>query len=785
MAVVSSSHRFAASEGATGRGGTVAQRRRLRPRTRLIVVAACLAWVLATCMYYVLVPGQPSDAAVAITYLISCLTMAVGPLARGVRPMWMWIPQMVGGLGFLTSLLMRWVPGDVVPALYPDYANFVGYGLFILTLVLLTRRVSDENDNSAFFDAGGVTIGMTLALWSWVIGPLLGSPLLSSAIVWAVYPTIDVLVLMLCVHIVLRRGEVPASMRWLLPSMGLLLFVDCCNALNATLGSGERVRWIIAGYVLSYAGIAFAVSHPSIVTLSIPPERRRTNPGTHIRTALNVFTISPAILAIAVPINGTLDAAVRSTLVAILLTILFVRLASAMSALTRAEEASFHRATHDGLTGLLNRSSLLEELTQRLRRDAVGGHRTAVVFLDCDGFKAVNDTWGHQAGDVLLQDIACRLTEQLGPGDILARHGGDEFVLVSTVEDLDEATALAGRVRASFESLTADRHDPLRRVTPSMGIAVTPVGQTPSTDEMLSRADAAMYAAKRAGRGRFVVHDQEADDPGSTEAILGTRLRQALRAGDIDVHLQPIVAGAGYDATVGWEALARWTDPELGRVSPAVFILLAERLGLIVDLGDVVLRRACAALAQLQTVYGPGVLVSVNVSPTQLTDPGLAAAVKNARDEAGLPPNSLWLEITENLLVDRGPAALATLTELRESGVRICIDDFGTGYASLATLLRLPVDCVKLDASVTARLADPVSGRRQVAAVMELIRSLGIERIVAEGVETAHQEAILAELGCPALQGWRYGRPRPLDEVLRSVGPDMPAHEVPSAVHAG
>lgn len=239
------------------------------------------------------------------------------------------------------------------------------------------------------------------------------------------------------------------------------------------------------------------------------------------------------------------------------------------------------------------------------------------------------------------------------------------------------------------------------------------------------------------------------------------------------MHLQPIRGGAGYGQTLAWEALARWHEPELGTVSPELFIGVAEELGLIGELGELVLRRACADLARIrrECPEAGDVAVSVNVSPAQLLDPGFGETVRRSAHEAGLPLDALWLEVTETMLVDTGPDVVGAISDLRREGVLFLIDDFGTGYASLSTLLRLPVDDVKLDRSLVARLGEEAAATRQLAAVIALVRSLGIENILAEGVETADQATILQHLGCPLAQGWHFGRPAPVEDVISALTP--------------
>ncbi|WP_284305830.1 putative bifunctional diguanylate cyclase/phosphodiesterase [Mobilicoccus caccae] len=410
---------------------------------------------------------------------------------------------------------------------------------------------------------------------------------------------------------------------------------------------------------------------------------------------------------------------------------------------------------------------MLDALEDRLIRDAVTGRFTVVLFLDCNDFKRVNDTWGHHAGDTVLRDIATRLPAVLHPREIVARHGGDEFVVVSSTEDTAGAVSLAERVRSAFDAPLRIIPGRVHAMTPAMGLALAGPDDRCTTEELLGRADAAMYESKQRGCGGHVVFDDALALRLRTRAEVGDRLEQVTCTDPFDIVLQPIMGGPEHRTLIGREALARWRDPQLGDVPPDVFVPVAEQLGLITTLGEAVLRRACREAAGLRaTGEEDEVDLFVNVSPAQLRDPGFAGVVRDALATTGLPPARLRLEVTETELVDEGPATAETLEALREAGIRLCVDDFGTGYASLATLLRLPVDCVKLDRSLVAGLGESEAAERQLAAVMSLVRSLGIEDIVAEGVETEQQAIALLELGCPLAQGWFYGRPCPSTDAL-------------------
>lgn len=739
-----------------------------RPTARQAALAAGLLWVSVSAACYAVDPQHLGGQLYLVTSLVSILAITVGPFARGARPLRVWLPQSMAGMCLLLSLLSEIVTIRLGPITFADLTYFSGYVLFIVWLSLLSRYLGGRDDRLPLLDSVGAASAVVLALWTTTLAPLVGGSRLPDGLVWAVYPTMDVVLLALSAHLATQFDVVPGAVRWLVPTLLGQLTLDTVYALSNILPAPAVRTACLPFYLFCFYGLAVASTHPSIATIT-PALTRRRKRRTGRAAPLVVLTFSPAILATAIPVSGAPDAVVRTSLVAVLLAVLAARLSRTMTALARAESESHYRATHDELTGLLNRSALLDTLDHLLERNARDGRLTAVFFFDCDDFKHVNDTWGHDAGDTLLRDIATRLPSQLTPTALLSRHGGDEFVVVESADGREHVMDLAERIQAFFDQplriLPGRRHS----VTSSLGIAVADPdepGEAATTQTLLGKADVAMYEAKQSGRGRCVVYDAVLAWRRRTRNRVADRLGQAVRDDAFTLRLQPIMGGDHYGRLVGWEALARWHDPELGEVSPEVFVPLAEQLGLICRLGELVLRRACAELVQLRRSLGDDLAVSVNVSPSQLLEPDFADVVREALDAAGLPARCLRLEVTESVFIDEGVAVPATLAALRAMGVVICIDDFGTGYASLATLLRLPIDCVKIDKSLVGRLGVHAQAPRQLRAVLDLVHSLGIGQVIAEGVETAEQADALHALGCPMAQGWLYGRPATTESML-------------------
>ncbi|WP_308128156.1 putative bifunctional diguanylate cyclase/phosphodiesterase [Modestobacter italicus] len=416
-----------------------------------------------------------------------------------------------------------------------------------------------------------------------------------------------------------------------------------------------------------------------------------------------------------------------------------------------------YQANHDPLTGLPNRTLLAEHVAERFRPGAGG---LACIFLDLDNFKVVNDSLGHTAGDALLVEVASRLRSTVRPGDLVARFGGDEFVVVCQHVTEDDAVALAERIGLAL-------HRPLTlsgvELHPRASVGVTvQTAEHRAAEELIRDCDIAMYQAKAGGKGRITVLDSQARAQARDKLRLVADLREAIDRRDVTLMYQPIFSTADGSA-VAVESLARWHHPERGPISPSTFVPLAEESGLVSALGLLVLDETCRQLAEWDRRLGADApqRANVNVSALQL-DVNLHGYVQSALCRHQLEPSRLSIEITESALMKDPASARAVLLQLRDLGVQVSIDDFGTGYSSLAYLRHLPVDCLKVDRSFVAELAD---GHPEItSAVIALARSLGL-CTVAEGVETREQAEELARLGATYLQGFSLAAPLTGDEA--------------------
>jgi diguanylate cyclase (GGDEF)-like protein len=429
------------------------------------------------------------------------------------------------------------------------------------------------------------------------------------------------------------------------------------------------------------------------------------------------------------------------------------------------DDLSF-QARHDSLTGMPNRAMFDDILTQEMAEARSTNRKAAVLYVDLDGFKQINDTMNHRVGDLYLTETARRMQSALRPCDTVARIGGDEFnVLLTGLDSAAEAEALARRVREALSRPAAiEGHTVIS--TASIGISLFPDDGVEAED-LLRQADAAMYYAKELGGNR--VQAFSAKNHTLDSVRLDQELKKALRDRLFEVHYQPKVSAGGEFA--GMEALLRLNHPVYGQIPPARFIPVAEESGLIVPLGAWVLGEVCRQIAEWRSAGFGHVAVAVNVSPVQICRPDFAAEVEDCLRRYGVSPRSLELELTESLLIGSGEETQKQMGCLRELGIRFSIDDFGTGYSSLSYLHRLRVDAIKLDRSFVQSVDTDEAARRLVQAMIGVAEGLGLG-VIAEGVETEEQRKALIAAGCPTMQGYLFSRPRAaadLEDYLRAA----------------
>ena len=427
----------------------------------------------------------------------------------------------------------------------------------------------------------------------------------------------------------------------------------------------------------------------------------------------------------------------------------------------RAEARASFLATHDDLTGLPNRAVFSQSVSEAVKVGRRYGQQFAVMFIDLDRFKIINDTLGHSAGDALLIEIAKRLTQSVRESDLVSRIGGDEFtILLRKISNVEQVRRVARKVLAAVvKPLTI--HGQECRVTASIGISLFP-SDAEDEESLIKNTDAAMYAVKEEGRNNFLFHSQQIKTQSIERLMLETSLRHALERNELLLYYQP-KQDLSRGSISGIEALLRWHHPDLGLLQPSRFIPLAEETGLIVPIGKWVLETACAQNMAWQRQGLPAIRIAVNLSPRQFADPNLLDDIGAALKKSGMPPQLLELEITESMMMQNVEHTVQVLTAIKRLGITLAIDDFGTGYSSMSLVKKFPIDVLKIDRSFVREITHDSEDKAIADAIIALGRALDLT-IVAEGVETAEQEALLRAHNCDEIQGYLISKPLPADE---------------------
>ena len=672
-------------------------------------------------------------------------------------------------------------------SLIPDLITLPGYVLFALGLAGLARlrRRGQEGNFDALLDCVIAALAALAVAWVFLITPTLShaqTPV-TVRLLLSCYPPLSVFLVAITAHIAFSPAtrKVPAY-RYLLLTLVAMLVGDTIYMLLETATITMPIALIDLPYAIAYVALGACVLHPSMRELSAPVGAGQAAP-TRGRLAFVAAALAiPAVVTLSRHSESTADRVALTVIVGSLTGAAIWRVFRALREHARSEARLAHRATRDSLTDLPNRFAAREFVSRALSSAAHRRELVVLVFLDVDRFKLVNDTVGHSIGDELLIAVAQRLQATVRHRDIVARTGGDEFVIVlDDVVGVQQAMESVERIRRCFQMPFSVRDAEIYS-TASLGVAFAD-GKDPAVDfeTMIRDADTAMYQAKDAGRDGIAVFDESMRERAAERLKLEHDLRGAHERGEIKVHFQPIVT-LPHGHALGVEALLRWTHPELGQIPPTKFIPIAEDMGFIVELGGWVLDEACRCLAVWRRdVPGASELyVCVNLSARQLRDPRLTERVHAALGQSNLPPRALCLELTESILTQNAAEA-KLLNELDKIGIRLSIDDFGTGFSSLAYLKRFPFDYVKIDQAFVGGLGGASSDESLVSAIITVAGALGMTTI-AEGVETEAQEAALIELGCPAAQGFRYSHavaPSEVAAALRSaIRPTAPA--VPS-----
>ncbi|MEV0897418.1 EAL domain-containing protein [Actinoplanes sp. NPDC049802] len=725
--------------------------------------------VIATVLYGMFPSTTVGTAAFTIFAILTVVACFAGPPRWGAEPPAAWRLMGTAALLFMIGVLIRpSVTERPMPwPLLADVASFSGYlmlGAFLL--VLLQRRGS--LDRHAVVDglivslAAGAASTLLLALPAAAIP---GRDALLSAI-QGTYPLFDVMLLMLLVNLTFTAKTWPVSLIALIVMISTLTAGDLVYAIYGVSGKIYASPLLNLPYLIAYTSLAVAATHPSVVEMS----RAAKLPA----QAWSWPRLSLLLPALAVPFALLLTTGARSAVSrmliaitgAVIVALLLVRAIAAVRAQVAAQLRSEHQATHDPLTGLPNRQSMSAEIERLVTVVEPEGHdRVWVYMLDLDGFKWVNDSWGHDTGDQLVIEVGRRLRTGVPHGIPVARVGGDEFLL-AFIGEKGDALRLVDDIRGCFAKPFPVRHHDVV-ISASIGISHAesdPANAAVTAEALMRDADTAMYRAKAEGPGRSTIFDTSMHAQVRERIELEVALRQALAEEQLHVAYQPLVR-LETGIPVGAEALVRWMHPERGAIPPMTFIPIAEDAGLINAIGTWVRKEA---LRQLGVWRSEGTVhddfyLSINVSPRQLSDPELPLIVSGEMVRYGVPPHCVALEMTESVMVDGSSVTSRVLFELRELGVKLLVDDFGTGFSALGYLRKFPVTGVKIDRSFVTGLGVNHEDDEIVRAVVAMSHALGLS-VIAEGVETPLQREALYAVGVVNGQGWLWGAAVPAAE---------------------
>ncbi|CAN5515068.1 hypothetical protein BH10ACT2_BH10ACT2_27520 [soil metagenome] len=643
-------------------------------------------------------------------------------------------------------------------------------GCLVGCLAVLLRSNDSGVGQGLWADALIIALGTWIVSWAIFVRPvrdLVGESV--RVVLYGLYLPASAVVLFLVAVIVLHRKQRPAAIWFAVAGLALSFAGDIIKILidAGRIGTGvERVALPL--YVAAYFCLGAMFLHPSISLLARP--QTGPPPTSLARLAVTFASLAgPAVVLSAMKPVDITDSIVRSISAIVAVFAITLRVVVTVRANARAQAELLHGVQTDPLTGLPNRTVLLQNINDLLRDSWHPDEHPTLFFVDLDRFKNINDSLGHAAGDEVLVTVARRLVNAVPPGATVARFSGDEYVVLdTTAKSTGGAMAVAERLLAVFrEPLALSQGDVF--VTASIGVAAISATSSTSPEDLVRHADTAMYRAKDAGRNCVAVYDESMHERVAHRLAVETALYRALDRRELRLFHQPILDLQSGDV-VGFEALMRWQQADGTIVSPAEFIPIAEDTGTIVPIGSWALLEALTQLRQWidGSVCSPTATMSVNVSPRQLSDSNFPSIVSEALTRSGVPPQLLWLEVTESVMITEPELALATLRRMRSLGVRVALDDFGTGYSSLSLLQKFPLQRIKIDRAFVQGVADNPNDRSLVRTIVAMGRSLGLD-IVAEGVESVHQLQVLSDLGCNKAQGYLISHPVPADAMRSTV----------------
>ena len=639
-------------------------------------------------------------------------------------------------------------------SLLPDLFSIPGYVLFGAALIGLTRARRGRSEPGALLDGIMLSTGAMLIVNQIVVAPTLdikGTWIMARLVV-SIYPVMSMCLLALAARLAFAAGDRSVAFRLLLAGTVALLFGDVIFALGEVGTFMAPQALLEVPYLLVPACISSAVLHPSIRFFTRKSERRVGTLGPSRLIAVAAALMAPIIVASTQNPNGK---TVSMGLCLVLAVTAILRLASSMREQAALESRLSHQATHDELTGLPSRTAIIDHIDDMLADQAPTNSPVAVMFIDLDQFKLVNDSMGHSMGDQLLGLAARRIASCLRPEDIVGRISGDEFIVLLSLDTIG-AYSFGERIRRALsDSFFLDSGEVFITVSVGVTVAYPSDGTVPAT--LIQEADTAMYRSKESGRNRVTIFDSSMRERVARRVALERRLRRALTERHFEAYFQPLVSLPNGRVN-GFEALARWQD-DGQMVSPAEFIPVAEESGLIVPLGAFMLDEACRNIAEWRRTIpgGERLYVSVNLSARQIRESDIVDTVAETLERYNLPGHALWLEITESVMMEDSVLTASVMAGLTTLGVNLAIDDFGTGYSSLSYLKRFPVSTVKIDRSFVTGLGQHQADSSLVSAIIAMGSALDLSTI-AEGVETPEEAQHLFSLGCRQAQGFLFSK---------------------------
>jgi diguanylate cyclase (GGDEF)-like protein len=730
-----------------------------------VVVLGVLAGVLVMLM------PTPAVQQGSLALLVVVATAAVWVGIHGHRPSrrqpW-WFLFGAGVCGAVSPVLRHFTAADGITSPLADLAALLGYVCLAVCLLGLIRAREPEGQAGSLADGLLIGVGVLMLLWVTLVSPYLADHTVSLLVrvFYALFPATDALLVFVLARLAFATDTRVPSLVLLVGAMVALLVGDLSYALVTAKLVALPASALAAPYVVMYGLLGAAVLHPSMRLLTEPAVRGiRPLPRSRLFAMLTAMLVPTATLLIR-PFIAFTDRAAFVVGLLVVVGLSYWRMARAVREHAVSEQRLAYLASHDALTGLANRNLAVERLNELLGRLAPG-RAVAALFVDLDGFKSVNDTWGHPTGDALLLQVGARLDQIRRDADLIARIGGDEFLVITECDTSGEELAAVAERTLEAISMPYMVEPGAVWVSANIGIACSSDLAQPTAQDLVRNADIAMYRAKEEAHIRWV-RFSEGMRAGVVERLETERaLRGALDREEIVVHYQPII-DLSEGVLIGFEALVRWDSPEHGLVPPGKFIPVIEATDLILPVGALVLRRAALQLAQWRRQWpgGEQLWMSVNIAARQLRDPGLLEMVRDVLDESGLPEGALVLEMTESAMVQDDVDTLRMLSELRGLGIELSVDDFGTGYSSLRYLTTFPVSTVKIDRSFVQGLdsGDQVA-ETIVRAVVQMSHALRL-KLVAEGIETDRQHRRLRALNCDAGQGYLYARPGPPESAV-------------------